>query len=85
MQLQIDCLMAVVGFDHECLEKEVSVGALFLCFPFTLFAPNSNVFLCFSPVFTTSLSLILRRKSSSPHIFLFFNGLLVEDCARGVK
>lgn len=47
MQLQIDCLTAVVGFDHECLDREVPVGALFLFFP--LYSSNSQ-FYCFSKI-----------------------------------
>lgn len=72
MQLQIDCLMAVVGFDHENLKREASVGTPFLLFSFTFVTPNCTVFLCISLVFTTNLLLIPELKSSSPHVFFFF-------------
>lgn len=39
--------MAVAGFDHERLEREASVGALFLFFSFTFVALLILLFVCF--------------------------------------
>lgn len=53
-------------------------------FSLTLQTPNYS-FSVFPQHLLQSFHWYLRCKSSSPHIFLFFNSFLVEDCARWVN